>query len=135
MGLLDSVIGVLSGSRTSGGRGDMLSAVLGMLADDGDGPGIAELLQRFERCGHGQQIGSWIGSGENLPISADALCQALGTETIDRLAAQMGLSQGVTADRLSQLLPFVIDKLTPGGVVPEEGLGDMGRLMGRMGSL
>jgi uncharacterized protein YidB (DUF937 family) len=120
MGLLDSVIGVLSGSRTSGGRGDMLSAVLGMLADDGDGPGIAELLQRFERSGHGQQIGS---------------CQALGTETIDRLAAQMGLSQGVTADRLSQLLPFVIDKLTPGGVVPAEGLGDMGRLMGRMGSL
>lgn len=134
MGLLDSVIGVLSGSRTGGGRGDMLGAVLGMLADDGEGPGLAELMQRFERSGHAEQISSWISSGENLPISADALCRALGTETVERLAQQMGLSQDVTADRLSQMLPYVIDKLTPGGEVPEEGLGDMGRLMGRMGS-
>ena len=95
MGLLDSVIGVLSGIRTSSGRGDMLNAVLGMLADDGDGPGIGELVRRFEQGGHAEEMSSWIGRGENLPIAPDALQDVLGGETIQRLAQQLGLSQDV----------------------------------------
>ena len=134
MGLLDSVIGVLSGIRTSSGRGDMLNAVLGMLADDGDGPGIGELMRRFEQGGHAEEMSSWIGRGENLPIAPDALQDVLGGDMIERLAQQLGLSQDVTADRLSQMLPYVVDKLTPSGEVPAGGLGDMGKLMGRMAS-
>ncbi|WP_280153225.1 YidB family protein [Piscinibacter sp. XHJ-5] len=134
MGLLDSVIGVLSGIRTSGGRGDMLGAVLGMLADDGTGPGISTLIDRFAQGGQAETMNSWIAGGENLPISPDVLQEVLGADTIERLAQQLGLSRDVTADRLSQMLPYVIDKLTPAGEVPVDGLGDMGKLMGRMAS-
>ncbi|MFL6662799.1 MAG: YidB family protein [Rhizobacter sp.] len=134
MGLLDSVIGALSGARTAGGRGDMLHAVLGLLADDGPGPGIHELIARFQRGGCGDAMSSWIGRGDNLPIAPDALQRVLGDDTLEHIAQQLGLSPPVAADRLAQMLPYVVDKLTPAGKVPPDGLGDMGQLMGRIGS-
>ena len=133
MGLLDSVIGALSGIRSGGGRGDMLTAVLRMLADDGDAGGIESLRERFCDAGLRETFDSWIGRGANMPIEPDEMHRVLGTELIDDIAEQTGLSRPATAERLSQLLPFVVDKLTPRGRVPEEGLGDMGTLMGRMG--
>jgi uncharacterized protein YidB (DUF937 family) len=114
------------------GRGDMLNAVLGMLADDGNGPGIEGLVERFREAGFSHVIESWIAWGRNLPISPEDLQQVLGTEAIDDVAEQLGLSHRETAERLSQMLPYVVDKLTPQGGMPEEGLGDMGQLMGRM---
>jgi uncharacterized protein YidB (DUF937 family) len=133
MGLLDSVIGALSGVRSASGRGDMLSAVLRMLADDGDGPGIDGLHQRFEESGLAETLKSWIGRGANMPIEPDELRRVLGDDTVAAIAQQQGLSQATTADRLAQMLPFVVDKLTPSGRLPEDGFGDFGELMGRMG--
>lgn len=132
MGLLDSVIGALSGVRSSSGRGDMLGAVLHMLADDGDGPGIAGLAERFDDAGLTDVFESWVRRGGNLPITDDDLQRALGTDMMDGIAEQVGLSRRVAAERLSQMLPYVVDKLTPRGTLPEEGFGDMGALMGRL---
>jgi len=131
MGLLDSVIGALSGVRTTSARGDMLGAVLQMLAEGGDGIGVDGLIERFDRCGMSDVLHSWIGRGNNLPISPDDVQRVLGSEIVD-IAQQLGLSERVTADRLSQMLPFVVDKLTPHGRLPADGLGDLGQLMGRM---
>ncbi|HEX6703263.1 MAG TPA: YidB family protein [Albitalea sp.] len=132
MGLLDSVIGVLSGVRSGSARGDMLSAVLDLLADDGSGPGATELIERFRQGGLGETVASWIGPGDNLPISPAQLQGALGDDTVEHIAQQLGLSPTATADRLAQMLPYVLDKLTPDGELPPRGLGDMGDLMGRM---
>jgi len=132
MGLLDSVIGVLSGVHSTTASGDSLQAVLRMLADDGDGPGIDGLRERFEGHGLSQVWASWIGHGDNLPISPDELQRVLGSDTLDDISHELGMSHRAAADRLSQMLPYVLDKLTPQGRVPEEGLGDMGTLMGCM---
>lgn len=132
MGLLDSVIGALSGMRSMSGRGDMLNAVLRMLADDGNGPGVDGLIERFRAAGLSHVIDSWIAWSRNLPISPDELQRVLGTEAVDDMAKQLGLSRSETAERLSQMLPYVVDKLTPQGGMPEEGLGDVGQLMGRL---
>jgi uncharacterized protein YidB (DUF937 family) len=132
MGLLDSVIGALSGARNSVGSGDMLSAVLRMLADDGDGIGMDGLNERFEDSGMAEVFSSWVSRGRNLPISPDELHRVLGSELIDDISQQLGTSHRVTAERLSQMLPYVVDKLTPAGRLPEDGVGDMGQLMGRM---
>ena len=133
MGLLDSVIGALSGIRGGGGSGDLLPAVLGMLADDGRGPGLRALVARFDEQGLSDVIASWIGCDDNLPVAPDALQGVLGRDTMARLADDLGLTHRDTAERLARMLPYVIDKLTPDGVVPPEGLGDMGQLMGRIG--
>ena len=133
MGLLDSVIGALSGVRGGSSRGDLLSAVLQMLADDGDGPGIHALNQRFVQSDLEETMKSWVGRGANLPIEPDEIQRVLGPDAVGQIAQQLGLSPQSTAERLATMLPYVIDKLTPGGRLPEAGFGDFGELMGRMG--
>ena len=131
MGLLDSVIGAL-GQGGGGGSGDLLGAVAGMLANGAPGGGLAGMVAQFEQGGLGHVIGSWIGNGQNLPISADQLHQVLGSDTIANLAQQFGLSHGDVAGQLAQMLPQVINQLTPQGQVPAGGLGDIGSLLGAL---
>jgi uncharacterized protein YidB (DUF937 family) len=71
----------------------------------------------------GDVIGSWVGHGQNAPISGDQLSNVLGSDTIANIAAQLGLSHGEAAGQLSQMLPQVVDRLTPHGQAPEGGLG------------
>ena len=132
MGLLDSVIGALSGARGGGGQGDLLSAVVGMLANNGNAGGAGDLVGRFRDGGLGHIVDSWIGTGGNLPISAEQLQSVLGSDTVADIANQLGLPPGDTADRLTQMLPYVLDKLTPQGRLPDGGLGDAGELLGRL---
>jgi uncharacterized protein YidB (DUF937 family) len=133
MGLFDSVIGAIGqGGGQGGGRGELLNAVVGMLANNAPGGGLGGLVNQFQRGGMGNIVASWISTGQNLPVSADQVQQALGPETIGRLAQQLGLSQGDVAGQLSQMLPQVVDKLTPNGQLPSGGLGDVGSLLGSL---
>ena len=139
MGLLDSVIGALAGGQggNSGGQGGgtqaaMLNLVIAMLANrQGAGDsrglgGLGDLIGKFTRGGMGDVIGSWVGHGENVPISGGQLSNVLDSDTIGNIAAQLGLSHGEAASQLSQLLPQVVDQLTPQGHAPEGGLGSIG---------
>ena len=142
MGLLDSVVGMLSGGASGqpGGQGEMLQAVLGMVMNNngdgagGGGGGLAGLVTKFQQGGLGDVVGSWVGTGQNLPISADQLQQVLGSDMVSGLAAKFGLSTADVGGQLSQLLPQVVDKLTPNGELPDPsagGLGDLGSLLSR----
>jgi len=136
MGLLDSVMGALSGGQSSqpGEQGAMLQAALGLLVNDGHGGGLSGLVTKFQQGGLGDVVGSWVGTGQNLPISADQLQQVLGSDMVAGLAAKFGLSPADVGGQLSQLLPQVVDKLTPNGALPDAsagGLGDIGSLLAR----
>jgi uncharacterized protein YidB (DUF937 family) len=139
MGLLDSVLGqVLGGGGQAaggGGQADLLNAVVGMLANNAPGGGLGGLVQQFQQGGLGNVIGSWISSGQNLPISAEQLQSVLGSGQLAGLAQQLGMPQGDLAGQLSQILPQVVDKLTPDGQMPQGGLGDMGDLAGLVGKM
>ncbi|MDE2626088.1 MAG: DUF937 domain-containing protein [Burkholderiales bacterium] len=144
MGLLDTVIGALAGGQggvqatpgEAGTQGALLNAVIGMLANKGGGPGsgggLGDLVGRFTQGGLGDVIGSWIGHGQNAPISGDQLGSVLGADMLGNLAARLGLSQGEVAGQLSQLLPQVVDRLTPNGEVPAGGLGGIGDILAQL---
>jgi uncharacterized protein YidB (DUF937 family) len=138
MGLLDSVLGAVAnlqqGQAAPGGpQGALLTAIVGMLASRGTGPGgLGDLVGKFTQAGMGDVIGSWIGHGQNAPISGDQLGQVLGADTIGALAAQLGLSHGEAASQLSQVLPQVVDHLTPNGEVPQDGLGGIGDILAQL---
>ncbi len=139
MGLLDSVIGALAGgqggAQPQGAQGALLNAVIAVLAhgQPQGGGGLGDLIGRFTQAGLGDVIGSWVGHGQNAPISGDQLSNVLGSDALGQIAAQLGLSQGDAAGQLSQILPQVIDKLTPQGQVPSGGLGDdMGALLAQL---
>ena len=147
MGLLDSVIGALGGGGQAGGGGQsaLLNIVMGMLANrsggqqggvgtgGGTGGGLGDLMAKFQQGGMGDVMSSWIGSGQNMPISGDQLSNVLGPDMLDKIASQLGISHGEAAGQLSQVLPQVVDKLTPNGQMPEGGLGDIGAILGRFG--
>jgi len=134
MGLLDSVVGMLGASQggQGGGNAALISAVVGMLSNGSSAGGLGGLVQQFEQGGMGNVIGSWISSGQNLPISADQLSSVLGSGVLSGLAQQTGLSHGDLAGQLSQLLPQLIDQATPDGQMPAGGLGDLAGMLGGM---
>lgn len=143
MGLLDSVVGgMLGGGGGSGGNSQLLQIVMGMLTNQGGGGmgglggsgGLGGLLQRFQQGGLGDVAASWISTGPNQPVSGEQLQGVFGNDTIAQIAQQLGLSQGDTLGQLSQMLPTVVDKLTPNGELPT-GTPDMGQLGDLMGSL
>ena len=133
MGLLDSVMGAVMGQvQQQGGIG----AVLGqLLANDGEGGGLRGLVEKFNEAGLGEVVGSWIGKGENLPVSADQLKEVLGSDMLGKLAGQLGVDPDQASGQLAELLTGLVDKLTPQGVAPENGIGDAGELLGMLGNL
>ena len=136
MGLLDTVIGMVGGNAQGGGglNPALLNAIVGMLGNDAQGGGLGGLLGKLQQAGLGEVASSWVGSGQNLPISGDQLSGALGSDVLGQLARQLGLGQSEVASQLSQHLPQVVDRLTPQGKVPEGGLGDIGALLGQLTS-
>jgi len=106
-----------AGGAPGGGLGDILG---GMLGGGGGGMGgLGGLLQQFQRAGFGDQANSWVGTGQNLPISPDAISQVFGNDALSQIARQAGISEAEASQGLSQLLPEVVDRFTPDGAVPD----------------
>src|ERR1700747_3151334 len=122
MGLLDDVMGMAgiggAGEAQSPQHAGALAAVLEYINSPQVG-GISGLQQMFEQKGLGGVISSWIGTGQNLPISAEQLQSVLHCDVLQNIVAKTGLDQTQVASVLSQVLPHIVDQLTPNGQVPE----------------
>lgn len=120
MGLLDSIAGLAGQAMSSNQGGNpLVQGVLGMLQSHEGG--LSGLIDKFKENGLGEIASSWVGTGENLPISADQLKGVLGNETLGQMASQLGISGDQLSGQLSGLLPQIIDKLTPDGEVASGG--------------
>ena len=149
MGLLDSVLGAVTGNNNTSADGNglggllgtllqnpqILQAITGMLGNDGQQGGLGGLMEKFQQAGMGDVMNSWVGTGANQPISGDQLGQVLGQDTLADLASKIGMDRDAAAGQLSQILPGIIDRLTPQGQAPQGGLGNAGDLMGMLGGL
>lgn len=80
--------------------------------------GLGGLLDKLQNGGLGNVVNSWVGSGQNRPLSPGQLGPALGSDLLKTLAQRSGLSEEELTKQLSQVLPGVVDKLTPAGRVP-----------------
>lgn len=133
MSLFDSVLGAVNNHvQQQGGLANVLS---GLLANNGEAGGLNGLVEKFRQAGLGDAVNSWIGTGANQAISGDQLSDALGSDMVTKAASQLGLDPSQLSGQLAQMLPGLIDKLTPNGTVPEGGLGNAGDLMGMLGGL
>lgn len=131
MGLLDSIAGAMGGQE----QNSVISQVMGLI-NNPNGGGLAGLLEQFKTGGLGHLADSWVGTGQNLPISAEQIQSALGSEQIQQMAAKVGIAPETLSGQLAKLLPQAVDKVTPDGTVPDpstlqQGLG--GLLKGFMG--
>jgi uncharacterized protein YidB (DUF937 family) len=115
MGLLDSILGAVSGkTEGSGGAAQLIGMLGGLLAQSG---GLQGLANKFAQSGEGNAFQSWVGMGENQPISSNQVQNALGSEQVKALAAKMGIDPAQASTFLAEYLPKIVDKLTPEGKV------------------
>jgi len=98
-------------------------------------PALLVELEAHHEAGLGEVVGSWIGKGDNLPVSADQLKEVLGSDLLGKLAGQLGMDPAQASGQLADMLPGLVDQLTPQGVAPENGLGNAGDLLGMLGGL
>ena len=80
--------------------------------------GLGGLLDKFQKGGLGDVINSWIGPGQNKPVSPGQLGPALGPDILKTLAQRSGLPEDELIGQLSKVLPGLVDKLTPQGRLP-----------------
>ena len=104
-------------SGGGGGLGDLLGQILG--GGGGSGGGLGGLLTELQRAGYGQQADSWVSRGQNLPLPPEALEQVFGRGGLAEIARRAGVSEAEASRGLSDLLPEVVDRVTPEGRVPD----------------
>jgi uncharacterized protein YidB (DUF937 family) len=114
MGMIDQLLAGLMGS-SSQGQSPMLQMALQLIQQNGGLPGI---ISKFQNGGLGAQTSSWVGTGANMPVSGSQLQEVLGSGTIGQIAQQLGMSHGDASSGLAQVLPELINGLTPNGQVP-----------------
>lgn len=141
MGLMDSLLGAAAQAASggmqntsgqAGGQGmDAMGMVGELLQQSG---GLSGILEKFQGQGMGEAAQSWVGTGANMPLSANQVTQALGPDTLQQMAAKFGGNSPQIAQLVAQFLPMLIDQLTPQGQVPADngagGLGNLGSLAG-----
>lgn len=143
MGLLDELLGSAAGGGQGGGGGmdmpQLMALVSQLLQQSG---GLEGLLAKLQAGGLGEAAQSWVGSGANQPVSPDALGSALGPDLMGTLGGLLGGNGSQASSVLAQVLPGLVDQLTPQGRVPAEGsaggidpMSALGSLMGGPGAM
>jgi uncharacterized protein YidB (DUF937 family) len=122
-GGLGDLLGGLMGGGSQGGSGGSgmgaAAAVLApMVAGFLKGGGLEKLLSGFKQAGMEKQAASWVGKGPNEPISPQQVEQVVAPEQIDEVASELGVSHEQAAGVLAEVIPAVVDGVTPGGEVP-----------------
>ena len=143
MGILDGILGNVLGGMAGGATGGLrreadspLGSVLGRL---GGGSGVAKmaflalafqllqraggisgLIEKLRNSGLGQHADSWVGTGRNMPVAPDQLRSAIGPDVLDQLARHFNLSEEEASAGLAQVMPELVNEMTPEGQVPDD---------------
>ena len=125
MGLMDSLKDAVRGeigNRLAQVTSEhpLASQLLSMFGGGNQGRGLSELVSAFQQKGLSGIVNSWVGTGANLPINADQIEQALGQERLQQIAAKFGVPPETVKAKLAEVLPTVVDRLTPNGKIENE---------------
>lgn len=117
MSLLD-MAGQLLGGQGAGNE-NALGAVLSMV--NSHPGGLPGLISAFEQNGLGGAVSSWVSTGPNQPVTGQQVQSTLGSAQLQEVAAKLGVPPELASTVVAQLLPGIIDHLTPNGQVPSGG--------------
>lgn len=114
MGLFDQILGSVLGNTNDGGASTHAALLETLASSEG---GLGGILSKFQGAGLGDLVNSWVGTGQNQPVSAATVQQVLGSQVMQELAAKIGLPMDQVSNLVAQHLPQVVDGLTPSGAV------------------
>ena len=132
-GGIEDLLGGLLGGRSSGSGGGGMGAqpggmnmgalvgalaplIIGMLKNGG----LQKMVEGFKQKGMGEQADSWVSAEGNAPVSGSDMKVGLGEDEVRHFAQEAGIPEDQAADVLAAVVPQVVDKLTPGGHVPDD---------------
>lgn len=119
MGILDSLENSPAFKGALGQiEGAVLPVVLSEVLGNGSQGGLSAIVAKLQQAGLGEQVKSWIGNGQNLPITAEQLQQVLGSDTVKQLAARYNIPVDQITQILAQQLPKAVDHASPDGKLP-----------------
>src|ERR1700752_1322173 len=119
MGILDSLENnpAFKGALSQLGAA-VLPVVLSEVMGKGGQGGLNAIVAKLQQAGFGDQVKSWIGTGQNLPITADQLRQVLGNDTVRPLPAKYNIPIDQVAEVSPHQLPLAVDRESPDGKLP-----------------
>jgi uncharacterized protein YidB (DUF937 family) len=122
MGLFDSIAGAIGQELQKNVQSQSPNAQIALSLINNHPGGLQGLIAQFTHAGLGEQVQSWVSTGANLPVSAQQVMQALGGQGghLQQLAEQFGLSHDQVAGGLAEMLPSVVDQLTPNGSIQHD---------------
>jgi len=131
MGLLDGILSAALGGSHTAGAATAAPAVAGGINADAlinvaaqllqQHGGVGGLVSAFNNAGLGSIVSSWVGTGANQAVSASQVSQVLGSGQLSQIASQLGVNSSQASSVLAQLLPHIVDHLTPNGQLPAPG--------------
>jgi len=128
MGLFDSVAGAVLG-QVMGNKGGMAKIAMEMFNQHG---GLGGILSKFQEGGLADVAASWVGKGNNAPVSSNQITDVLGSGAIADMAAKFGISPDILSSQLAEHLPGVVDKMTPDGEVNDNSGDLLGTVLGML---
>ena len=128
--LLNQLGGGQGSGTGTGGGGGILAALLPMLGAMLANGGLNKVLAGFQQSGQGEKAASWVGTGANEPVSAGEVENAIGSDEIDRIAGQLGVSREEAAEGIATVLPNLVDQVSPEGELPADP--DLDRVFDRL---
>jgi uncharacterized protein YidB (DUF937 family) len=120
MGILDTLQSMLASKGAQNLEAALVPIVLNEVLGKGDQGGLSAIVAKLQQAGLGEQVKSWIGTGKNLPISAQQLQEALGSDVVKQLAAKFGVPVDQLSTVLAQVLPPAVDAASPNGSLPKK---------------
>jgi uncharacterized protein YidB (DUF937 family) len=120
-GGLGDILGGLTGGgdgqtgAAAGGLGGLLGSLLPVLGGMLAGGGLQQVLSGFQANGLSAEADSWVGTGENEPISGADVRKVVGADELSRIATELGVSEDEAADAVARVLPAVVDRVSPEG--------------------
>ncbi len=119
MGILDSLENSPAFRGVLGQLGSaVLPVVLSEVLGNGSQGGLSAVVAKLQQAGLGDQVKSWLGNGQNLPITAEQLQEVLGSDTVKQLAARFNIPVDQLSQILAQELPKSVDGASPNGHLP-----------------
>lgn len=111
----------LGGNLGGAALAAILSIGLQLLQRNG---GIEGVLGKLRQKGYAKQANSWVSTGENEPIDADAISDVFGRDEVSEAARQVGVDPQEALGGLAKVFPEIVNQITPTGRV-ESGSDDV----------
>jgi uncharacterized protein YidB (DUF937 family) len=131
MGIQD-ILSTLGGQKGEAGG---LASIMKLFGGNGNQAGLQGLMSQLNSNGMGEQVKSWIGQGQNQPVSGEQIRQAVDPTVLNQVAEQAHISPEEASNQVAQVLPEMVNKATPQGQMPSSdpfshGLGGLQQMFG-----